>query len=159
MLEKFLAVLERIADAVEVIASAKSAGASAPRIETAVVTKDETVKVDAPKDEADAEAKKKADAAAKRKAKDEAAKKEKAAKEAAADPLGDSSDPLGDAAEKKKEYSEKEVREILAKLIDQDGRAAAFEVLKDKGGGAKAFTDLRKEHYEDVFVECQERLG
>jgi len=139
---KFLAVFERVADALEVIAASKSAGADAPR--TAAPAK-ETVK------EPTAAEKKAAKAAA-----------EKAAKaKVEADPLAeapDDNDPMGgDTAPK--EYTEKDVREILARLIDKDGRAAAFEVLASKGGGAKAFTDLAKAKYEDVYVECEERLA
>jgi primosomal protein N' len=160
MFEKFLGLVERIADALEVIAAAKTGNevrttTPPPAGDTTDTTADQAAEVLA-----------KEQAAAKRKAaRDKKAAEEKAAKEAEPatdpmDPLGD--DPLAEPATKTqppKEYTEKEVRAKLAELIDKEGRPAAFAVLKDHGGGAKAFTDLKKEKYEDVYLAIEEALA
>lgn len=78
----------------------------------------------------------------------------KPVKPAEADPLADP--PEG---EKKNEWTLEDVTSHLRRLIVQDGKAAAFEVLAEKGGGATSATRLDPKHFEDVIVECKERLG
>ncbi len=140
MLEKFLALIERIADALEVIASSKSAGADAPRkpVVIDVVANKTTVKASTAKEKK---------AAAEEKVKVEVV--------AASDPLDDL---LGDEVVKK-EYTEKDVREMLSKVIDKEGRAGALEILDKQGKGAKSFSELKKECFEDIYVECEQRLA
>lgn len=135
--------LARLADAAEVIA-AHLTGADAPR--TAAGPSTTTTKDSKPPTAAE---KKAAEKAAKEKA-DKAKKDEKPAED----------DPFGAADKGKKgKIEEADVRAKLSAVIEQDGKAAAFEIMRDKGGGAKNFTELKPEHYEDVYTECVERLG
>lgn len=128
-LEQFLLDVGRIADALEVIAAAKS-GQDAPRHDRS-----------------------QAGAGAAPATKDRAKDKDKAAKPK------DDGDPLGEGGAKKSKFTREDVVGKLKALIAQDGKAAAFAVLADKGGGAKNATELKEEFFEDVYTECVEKLG
>jgi hypothetical protein len=142
----------RIAEALEGILAHVS-GADAPRTNPAETGKAEATTTKEPTAAEKKAAKKAADDAK------AAAKAEAEAAAAAAKAEEDEGDPLGGSTPTKREYDEASVRDILSKLIDKDGKAAALEVLKDKGKGAKNFTELKKENFEDVYVECEERLA
>lgn len=135
--------LSRLADAAEIIAAHLS-GADAPRTPgtSSAAGANTTTKDKAPT------------AAEKKAAKEKADRVKKDEKPAEDDPFG-----TDDGKKPKGKIEEADVREKLAKVIEQDGKAAAFEIMKDKGGGAKNFTELKPEHYEDVYTECVERLG